>query len=51
MRTKEDSNSKINARIKDMMQSGLIEEVQWLLDAGYTPELTSMQGIGYKEIV
>lgn len=50
-REKEETNKKINARIKQMFEEGLIEEVDWLLQQGYTPDLQSMQGIGYKEIV
>ena len=34
-----------------MFQEWLIEEVEWLLKQWYKPELQSMQGIGYKEIV
>ncbi len=34
-----------------MFKNGLIEEVQGLLDTGYAPELQSMQGIGYKEVI
>ena len=34
-----------------MIEKGLIEEVQKLLDMGYTKDLVSMQGIGYKEII
>ncbi|MDD3262887.1 MAG: tRNA (adenosine(37)-N6)-dimethylallyltransferase MiaA [Candidatus Absconditabacteria bacterium] len=50
-REKEETNKKINARIKQMFQEGLIEEVDGLLKQGYQPDLQSMQGIGYKEIV
>ncbi len=50
-RDKESTNKLINARIKEMLKSGLIEEVQSLLDEWYDPQLQSMQGIGYKEVV
>ncbi|MCX6824951.1 MAG: tRNA (adenosine(37)-N6)-dimethylallyltransferase MiaA [candidate division SR1 bacterium] len=50
-REKEDTNVRINARVRDMLKSGLIEEVQGLLKQGYTKDLQSMQGIGYKEVV
>lgn len=50
-REKEDTNHRINMRIKQMVEQRLIEEVQGLLDAGYTLDHQSMQGIGYKEIV
>ena len=42
---------RIELRIDLMMQEGLLEEVKSLLDKGYTPELVSMQGIGYKEFI
>lgn len=50
-RNKEDTNLRINARIKQMLTQGLIAEVQGLLDRGYTLQHTALQGIGYKEIV
>ena len=34
-----------------MMEAGLEEEVRRLRDKGYTKELVSMQGLGYKEIL
>ena len=40
---------RIELRIDIMMEQGLLEEVKGLLEKGYTPELVSMQGIGYKE--
>ena len=33
------------------MQAGLIEEVRRLKDRGYTKDMVSMQGLGYKEIL
>jgi len=42
---------RIEMRIDIMMQEGLLEEVRGLLDKGYTPDLVSMQGIGYKEFI
>lgn len=42
---------RINARAEKMLQSGLIQEVQNLLNMGYSKNLVSMQGLGYKEIV
>lgn len=50
-RDKETTNQLINARIKEMLKSGLIEEVQSLLDQGYLPGMQSLQTIGYKEVV
>ncbi len=42
---------RINSRIDIMMQDGLIKEVEALKTAGYTRDLVSMQGLGYKEIL
>lgn len=50
-REKEETNKRINARIKEMIAWGLVEEVQWLLDRWYTLEHTAMNWIGYKEVV
>jgi len=43
--------SRINARAGAMFDAGLIDEVAGLMTKGYHPRLTSMQGIGYKEVV
>ena len=43
--------NRINLRVEQMFQQGLIEEVQGLLNRGITQEMQCMQGIGYKEIV
>lgn len=43
--------ARIELRIDIMMEQGLLEEVKGLLDRGYTPDLVSMQGIGYKEFI
>ncbi len=42
---------RINQRVDIMIEQGLIEEVKGLLNMGYTKELTSMKGLGYKEII
>ncbi len=41
---------RINLRVDEMFKTGLIEEVQTLLNQGVTPEMQCMQGIGYKEV-
>lgn len=41
----------INTRVDTMINNGLVNEVQFLLNKGYTKDLVSMQGIGYKEII
>ena len=42
---------RIEKRIDIMIKDGLVEEVKALRDKGYTKELVSMQGLGYKEIL
>ena len=42
---------RIEKRVDKMMGLGLYEEVEGLLKSGYSPDLTSLQGIGYKEII
>lgn len=42
---------RINTRVDLMFQEGLIDEVKSLLSMGYTKELVSMKGIGYKEVI
>lgn len=42
---------RIDARIQQMLASGLVDEVQVLLAAGYDPQLPSLSAIGYREII
>ncbi|KRQ87024.1 tRNA dimethylallyltransferase [Caloramator mitchellensis] len=41
---------RINKRVDIMFEMGLVDEVKRLKDMGYTRNMTSMQGIGYKEV-
>lgn len=41
---------RIEDRVDQMIDQGLVDEVSKLLSAGYDPGLTSMQSLGYKEI-
>jgi tRNA dimethylallyltransferase len=41
----------INKRVDLMLQAGLLQEVKNLAEVGYTRELVSMQGLGYKEML
>lgn len=50
-REREHLYERINKRVDIMMDSGLIDEVKNLLSMGYTKDMISMQGIGYKEII
>lgn len=42
---------RIDLRIDKMMEEGLLEEVSSLKNKGYTKDMVSMQGLGYKEIL
>jgi tRNA dimethylallyltransferase len=42
---------RINKRVEIMIDSGFVNEVKRLLVMGYSPELKSMQSIGYRHIV
>ena len=42
---------RINRRVDEMMKQGLPEEVDGLRRKGYTRDLVSMQGLGYKELL
>jgi tRNA dimethylallyltransferase len=42
---------RINQRVDAMIERGLLNEVKSLLDKGYTRNMVSMQGLGYKEII
>lgn len=48
---REDIYERINRRVDGMMEEGLVEEVTRLREKGYTKDLVSMQGLGYKEIL
>ena len=42
---------RIDKRVDIMVENGLVEEVKKLKDMGYTSDMVSMKGIGYKEIL
>jgi tRNA dimethylallyltransferase len=42
---------RVNRRVIDMLDIGLVDETRKLLDAGYSPNLKSMQALGYKHLV
>lgn len=42
---------RIEKRIDEMLEEGLVEEVQGLKDRGCTKDMVSMKGLGYKEIL
>ena len=41
---------RIDRRVDEMLQRGLKDEVQWLQDRGYSPQLSAMSSLGYKEM-
>ena len=51
MRDREVLYDRINKRVDIMMEKGLVEEVSELIKMGIDTEATSMQAIGYKEII
>ena len=51
MRDMEVLYDRINKRVDIMMEKGLVEEVSELIKMGIDTEATSMQAIGYKEII
>ncbi|MEX2116868.1 MAG: tRNA (adenosine(37)-N6)-dimethylallyltransferase MiaA [Bacteroidota bacterium] len=47
---REDLYRRINDRVETMMRSGFLDEVRWLKSRGYTPDLNSLNTVGYKEL-
>lgn len=47
---REELNNRIDARVDAQFRRGLVEETWNLFKMGYSPELPSMQGLGYKEV-
>ena len=43
--------ARIDQRVEEMFAQGLVEEVQALLQKGISPKATSLQAIGYKELI
>ena len=50
-REREHLYQRINKRVDIMIENGFEQEVKNLLSMGYSKDLVSMQGIGYKEII
>jgi tRNA dimethylallyltransferase len=48
-RSREELFRRIDKRIEAMFAAGFLDEVQSLLDKGYSPDLPSMSAIGYRE--
>jgi len=49
-RDRERLYERINIRVDDMINQGLIEEVQGLREKGYSADLNALQTVGYKEV-
>ena len=47
---REELYQRIDTRVDAMFASGFVDEVRGLLEAGYSRDLPSMSGIGYKQI-
>jgi tRNA dimethylallyltransferase len=50
-RPREEIYERVDARIHKMLETGLIEETQALLDQGYSPELPPLSAIGYRQVI
>jgi len=48
---REEIYRRIDARVGQMMDEGLVEEVRRLKDRGLTEDFTSMHGLGYREML
>jgi tRNA dimethylallyltransferase len=42
---------RINQRVDNMIEAGLVEEVKSILESGHSKELQSLNTVGYKEII
>ena len=51
MRPRPGLYQRVDSRIDSMFENGLLNEVQHLLDQGYSPNLPTMSAIGYRECV
>ncbi|MCX8213480.1 MAG: tRNA (adenosine(37)-N6)-dimethylallyltransferase MiaA [SAR202 cluster bacterium] len=45
-----DLYSRVDRRVDQMLETGWVDEVKTLLERGYAPELSSMSGLGYREL-
>ena len=42
---------RIEERVDNMMSEGLLDEVKWCVNRGLSPDMNSMQGLGYKQLL
>lgn len=50
-RPREELYERVDQRIEEMLDRGLVEEIRGLLEDGYSPKLSTMSAIGYGEII
>lgn len=50
-RNREELYDRINKRVDLLVEAGLLDEIEMLLDQGLTEDHISMKGIGYKEMI
>jgi len=50
-RDRHELHDRINRRVDQMIQEGLLDEVKSILDMGYEPSLQSLQTVGYRESI
>ena len=50
-RERDELYKRVEERVNNMFDGGLVKEVKVLLEQGYNPELSSFQALGYKETV
>ncbi len=50
-RSRQELYQRVDQRIMDMIDQGLIDEVKHLLALGYSPHLTGLSAIGYREMI
>ena len=48
---REELYARVDARIQQMFEDGLVEETQRLLDQAYAPDLPSLSAIGYRQVI
>lgn len=51
LRDRETLYQRINNRVDQMIEEGLLSEVKGLLAKGYSPDLKSMQSLGYRHMI
>ena len=47
---REELYNRIDLRVDNMIENGLVDECRKLLERGYSPELNALQTVGYKEV-